>query len=144
MNLRFDSRDFGDPSYQFRALAGNLLPLVILLLCVLLYLIPNAIELLLARSGAPAVVLLLIGNVAGCAVIAAVLSFRWAFAVYLISFVMEAWLLRFERVSPFMLAWVTDLLPTAFIAGLVIDAARRGQNWRRDRSGSRVDSGTVR
>jgi len=126
----FVSRDSDHCGYNFWALTGKLLPGVIFLVVFLVYLVPNSIEALLVRHGAPAVALTVLGDLAGCAVIAVVLNIRWALGVYLVMSGIEFALLRYGQISPVRLTWITNVVPTAIVGALIVYAAWGGRNWR--------------
>lgn len=130
--------------YDFWALGGKLLPGLIFVVVLLLYILPNAAETLLIRWGAPPVVLVIFGDLAGCAVIAVVLNMRWALGIYLIASGIELALLRDAGISPGRLIWVTDLFPAAVVAALVVYAVCRGRNWRSFKVSPHPNSGTSR
>jgi hypothetical protein len=116
--------------YEFCELTGKVLPGVIVLVLVVVYLLPNALESVLIRCGAPPVALVIIDDLAGCAVLSVALNTRWALGIYLIASTIEFALLRYGGIGPRTLMWTTDLFPTAILVALVVYAASRGLNWR--------------
>src|ERR1039458_10462006 len=68
--------------YEFCSLTGKLLPGFIVLVFIVSYCLPNALEFLLIRHGAPAVALVIIGDLTGCAILGVVLNIRWALGIY--------------------------------------------------------------
>ena len=116
--------------YQFRAFAGPLLPALITAVVSLLYLLPNGIEAALLKWGVPAGVLVMFGDLAGCAVVALLVSAPCAVGIYLAAAALELLLLRYGRIQPAGLLWITDLGPMLAVAVWIAYMTGRGLNWR--------------
>ncbi len=94
--------------------------LVFAAIALVLYMLPNLVELAAIGRVSPWVTSILFGDLMGCACLALVLRMpRTGVVLYLALALCEGWLYATGRLSPGTLAWVTDAVPTLVVAGRV-------------------------
>ena len=99
--------------------------------CVLLsYVIPTWIERLLVGRIGPFWAFVMIGDVAGCALIGALTRWRIGIVLYLMLDVVETVLFRTHIVSPTAMMWLADAVPTLLLSLLAIMVVRVRGGWR--------------
>ena len=102
-----------------------------LLACVLCsYVIPVAIERMLASRIGPFWAYVMLGDVVGCALIGALTRWSLGIALYSVFTAVEAVLYAAHIVSPAAMMWLTDLAPTVLLCVLAILVVRVRGGWR--------------
>jgi len=100
--------------------------LLVFAAALLLYLVPTLFEFTALRSWNPWIAVVIPGDLAGCLCLAVVFrKVRAGIALYFLLTAIEAGCYWFQIMSPGVLLWVTDLVPTLMVSAIIWCSAGR-------------------
>jgi hypothetical protein len=101
-------------------------PLLFLAIVLVVYGLPNLVEFVSAGYVSPWVANILFGDLTGCVCLALVLRMpRTSVVLYVALAAVEGWFYVTGRISPGMLGWITDAVPTVVVMGRVAQLRAR-------------------
>lgn len=124
----FRDRDNGTERFLnfLRRLDRKYVGLLFAAIALVVYALPNLMELAALRYASPWLVNIIFGDLIGCLCLALVLRMpRTGVVLYLALSLVEGWLYATGKVSPATLAWITDAVPTLVVAGRVVQLRAR-------------------